>query len=118
MVWGNFRSTRWLLFTHIGLALGSVLFLGIDFWRRYRTAPAISIARLEWNGYLGALLFLVIFPAGITSCRHYFPSRWDRIRNPITAPASMFEEGDGAQSLFFPSSASTTTGKTIPPPSS
>src|SRR5439155_231903 len=37
-----------------------------------------------------------------------------RIRNPTNAPTSMYEEGDGPNSPFFPSSATTTSGKTIP----
>lgn len=42
---------------------------------------------------------------------------WQRgyiIHNPSIAPASMDQEGDGPKGPFFPSSAQTTTGKTVP----
>ena len=42
---------------------------------------------------------------------------WQRaytIHNPSIAPASMNQEGAGPNSPFFPSSAETTTGKTVP----
>ena len=49
-------------------------------------------------------------------------ARWQRPRprrpgapaRPTTAPTSMYEEGAGENSPFFPSSANTTSGKTIP----
>ncbi len=37
-----------------------------------------------------------------------------RIQNPSIAPASMDSEGAGPKSQFFPSSAETSTGKTVP----
>ena len=42
------------------------------------------------------------------------PSPSDRIVNPLTAPASMDGEGAGPSSPFFPSSARTNVGGTIP----
>jgi len=42
---------------------------------------------------------------------------WQRayaVHNPLIAPASMDQEGGGANTPFFPSSAETATGKTVP----
>src|SRR5262249_5265241 len=88
-----------------------VLGLALRSWLKKNPS---SVLRFAWRGYALALLVLLIFPIGVKLYQHYYPSEWDRIRNPVDAPTSMFEEGDGSKSPFFPSSATTTSGKTIP----
>jgi len=44
----------------------------------------------------------------------WFPRENERIVNPTAAPLSMYEEGGGPESPFFPSSSMTNTGGLIP----
>jgi tetratricopeptide (TPR) repeat protein len=87
---GNTVPHRWALIAHIGVAVVAVGFL------LARRALVLVVA-----GLVVALVARNVRPA-------------DRIRNPIVVPASMEEEAHGASSPFFPSSATTDTGKIIP----
>lgn len=114
MILGNIYATRWLLMSHIGLAFASVLcFVLVVHSLRTRENPGSEMQRL-WKTSLVTACILILFPAGMAGYRHFFPGKWDRIRNPPMPPNSMDQEGDGAASPFFPSSATTTTGKIIP----
>jgi tetratricopeptide (TPR) repeat protein len=114
MIFGNFHSTRWLLYTHISIALAAFLCFMLSILSLRKEPDASPRLLRLWRATLTALLVLLLFPPGVIGYRRIFPSRWDRIRNPGTAPLSMDGEGDGPQSPFFPSSATTTTGKVIP----
>jgi tetratricopeptide (TPR) repeat protein len=114
---GGTRPNRWLLHTHIAMAIPAAIVLGAAFrafTRKMSPGPARGASQLAWRSYLLALPMLVVLPAGVKTYQHYFPSVTDRIQNPTTAPTSMYEEGAGENSPFFPSSANTTSGKTIP----
>lgn len=114
---GGMRPNRWLLHTHIALAIPAAIVLGAGLrtlLMKTAGAKQRGTPRLAWRGYMVALPMLAIFPVGVKTYQHYFPSPADRIENPVTAPASMVEESAGEHSPFFPSSATTTTGKTIP----
>jgi len=111
---GNLRSNRWILDAHIALALASVALAGVAFWKYLSWKGTSSPFRLAWRGYLTSLSILAIFPVVVTTYQHLRPDPAERIRNPRLTPTSMDEEGDGPGSPFFPSSATTTTGKTIP----
>ena len=54
-----------------------------------------------------------IFYGAVTLYHRVYPNPRYIIRNPQTAPLSMDEEGGGAQSFMFPSSAQTPDGKPI-----
>ena len=110
---GGSRPYRWILQAHIAFAMLAVLVIGLALRSWVKRNPS-SVLTLAWKGYAFALLVLLFFPIGVKLYQHYYPSEWDRIRNPVDAPTSMFEEGDGSKSPFFPSSATTTSGKTIP----
>jgi tetratricopeptide (TPR) repeat protein len=110
---GGLRPYRWILQLHIALAFLAVFVLGFALRSLWKKGPSSNL-RFAWRGYSLALPTLFLFPLGVAVYRHYVPSEWDRIRNPVDAPTSMYEEGDGAKSPFFPSSATTTSGKTIP----
>ncbi|MFN8007495.1 MAG: tetratricopeptide repeat protein [Terriglobia bacterium] len=113
---GALTPYRWILKLHIALAIISVLVLGLAL-RSFFARPVSGTT--EFFKPIGriygmALLALFLFPAGVKTYHHFFPDPWDRIENPMTAPLSMKDEGGGQQSPFYPSSANTTTGKTIP----
>src|SRR5262249_30641003 len=110
---GNTRGHTWLLQAHVGAAAaGSVLVLA---WmaatvvRRARpgetAAPAIGLA------VLGAVL--IACAVVVVKDRREAPGRF-RIVNPVLPPLTMEGEGGGPKSPFFPSSAATNVGGTIP----
>jgi hypothetical protein len=114
---GGMRPNRWLLHTHIAMAIPAAILLAgafRAFARKMSFGLDAGASQLAWRGYLVALPMLVVLPAGVKTYQHYFPSPADRIQNPTTAPTTMFEEGAGENSPFFPSSANTTSGKLIP----
>ena len=111
---GNFRSNRWILDLHIVLALLSAVVVAVALWRYSQRADAPPPIRLAWKGYLAALSILVFLPVVVSAYQHVRPDPESRIQNPLLTPTSMDEEGDGPASPFFPSSATTTTRKTIP----
>jgi tetratricopeptide (TPR) repeat protein len=95
------------LWAHIlagALTVAAILIIawGRPAWRRFRHATAAAAA------------LLVLLPAGTALHHRAFPPEHDRIRNPLTAPASMYEEGGGPNSPFFPSSSRTNVGGIIP----
>ncbi len=87
---GNTMPHRWLLMLHI--VLGTV---------------AVGAA-MQWKW------MRVAFAAALVLQLAHFTGKPDPIRNPVVVPTSMAEEGAGPKSPFWPSSANTDTGKTIP----
>ena len=100
---GDELRSKWALFGHIVAGfLGSALLLA---WRphpRFGRAVAALTA-------LGVLLPAVTWTAGML-----FPDPRNRIRNPVSVPVSMEQEGAGPKSPFWPSSANTNVNGTIP----
>jgi tetratricopeptide (TPR) repeat protein len=101
---GNTHKVRWLLNTHIILSIAGVLLFIL---RHPRDYPA-------WRRTFAAIVPLaIVFAVGARLYQHYNkPS--GRITNPVDIPLSMDEEGDGTNSPFFPSSATTNTRNIIP----
>jgi len=97
---GNTSDHRWILWSHIAVALLALLFIA-----------SYSRRRALYGSFLALLLTATAIPH-IYGRLH--PNPTDRIRNPLTAPVSMKGEGGGPGSPFFPSSIVTNTGKTIP----
>ncbi|MEW5975619.1 MAG: tetratricopeptide repeat protein [Acidobacteriota bacterium] len=110
---GALAPYRWILHVHILLALLSVVLIGLAIRSQARRVSR-GVWQFAWKGYAVALPVLILLPPGVRTYRHYNPLPNDRIQNPTTAPLSMDDEGDGRNSPFFPSSATTTSGKTIP----
>ncbi len=109
---GNLLEFRWALMAHIaagGAAVVSLLPLAWDLFRRGTRGQQRFGA-----GYQLAALLLVALPAGAAMWARAHPNPDDRIVNPLSPPLSMDEEGAGRASPFFPSSAQTNVGGTIP----
>jgi tetratricopeptide (TPR) repeat protein len=103
---GNTTPHRWVLDAHIivaALALAAFL-----------PAAARKFGKGFRNAYIAALVLLMAFPASTALYRKTHPDPDDRIVNPQVAPASMYQEGGGPHSPFFPSSAKTNVGGIIP----
>ncbi len=90
----------------LGLLLGHLRLLsrmpGLEqrFKKTFRSCAVVMPAAAVF--YVAAALY-----------QHYFPNLRYTIRNPSTPPLSMKEEGGGARSFMFPSSAQTPDGKPI-----
>lgn len=103
---GALSTNRPLLWTHIALSFAGAALILVDLWR---TQPVLRMA-------LATGLALVIgVPALKLAGDRMFPRYEATIRNPtINVPTSMHEEGGGPKSPFWPSSAKTNVGGTIP----
>ncbi len=107
LITGALRVYKPLLLAHIGLTVAGLVLL-IAGWAKTRR-PQVTPA-----GLYGALVLLVAVLSGsLWALREVGWQRQHRIQNPPLAPASMNDEGDGAQGPFFPSSAQTAHGGLI-----
>ncbi|HVX67780.1 MAG TPA: multiheme c-type cytochrome, partial [Bryobacteraceae bacterium] len=102
---GATRDHRWALAAHIVAAVAGVLLL---FPVAMRQRPVLRKA------FVAAVVLLAVVPVSARLISRAWPDPSHRIENPSTAPASMDEEGGGPRSPFFPSSAKTNVGGTIP----
>jgi tetratricopeptide (TPR) repeat protein len=109
---GALRPNRWVLWTHIALAVAGMAALV-----RYARAKAVACGGV-WvhfaRGLQGAVILLVALPAATHTKEKLWPNPPREIRNPLVVPTSMEEEGLGPESPLWPSSARTTTGRLIP----
>jgi Flp pilus assembly protein TadD len=104
---GNTLDHRWVLWTHIGLAVFAVAIIGVRLFHDRAPRP--------WRtAFVSAAVLLALLPAGSALYRRAVPDPNHRIQNPAVAPVSMDLEGGGAHSPFAPSSAQTNTGAIIP----
>jgi tetratricopeptide (TPR) repeat protein len=108
---GNTRDHRWALLAHIAAAGASILAVAPYVARLARGQGAERTFGLSFAAAVG---LLVLFPAGGWTFAARYPRPGDRIVNPRTTPVSMQGEGGGPSSPFFPSSAQTNVGGTIP----
>ena len=111
MRFGATRQYRWALYSHIALAVaGSIPLLLVLF----RAARSYAASRQRSLVYLGIVLLVFVFPVASTAYNRYASDARNRIVNPDTVPLSMDGEGAGPDNPFFPSSAETNVGGTIP----
>lgn len=109
---GNLRELRPVLLAHAGagaLAAAALLPLAWRAWRSGRSGYARFGA-----AYQMAAALLVLLPAASWTWEATHPDPDARIVNPASPPTSMEGEGGGPSSPFFPSSARTDSGGTIP----
>ncbi|MEO8678112.1 MAG: tetratricopeptide repeat protein [Vicinamibacterales bacterium] len=109
---GNLLEERPVLVAHVAagaLAVAALLPLAV----RLSKGGTRNQRRFGVSYPIGALLLLII-PAASTMWASTHPNAADRIVNPATPPLSMQGEGGGPGSPFFPSSAQTDVGGTIP----
>jgi len=110
MKYGATRPNRWALYTHIAFAVAGSIPIIV---RLTRAAVEYTQSRQKALSYAAILCFLIVFPAA-TSGYNRFASNGNKIENPDAVPLQMEEEGAGPDSPFFPSSAETDVGTTIP----
>ena len=91
---GSLIEYRVILYSHIAMAFAAALYFAY---------------RVERRLFIG-LALLAIWPAAV----RLYPDPNATIKNPLVVPASMEEEGGGPNSPFWPSSAKTDVGGTIP----
>ena len=97
------QAHRWALWGHMAASVLVLLLLISTF----------ANLQLAWKNYAALLAACLILPSGMAAYHRARPNPADRIHNS-PPPTSVDGEGDGPQGPFFPSSASTNTGGTIP----
>ena len=111
---GMTTSLSLALYFHVGFAMGGLFFLLVRLRTWVRDRNALSCTRNTWQiagvGFAAALVFY----GAVSLYRHYNPNPEYIVKNPRTAPTSMYQEGGGKNSLMWPSSAQTSNGGTIP----
>jgi hypothetical protein len=116
---GMTRPHSLALYLHVGFAVAGLLFalMRLQTWAdaaRRRLEESASALHKAWRAAAIIMPACLIFYATVTLYHHYSPNLQYLIQNPRTAPVTMYGEGGGKDSLMFPSSAVTATGKTIP----
>ncbi len=112
---GTSRPMRYVLIAHIAVCGVAVILLAA-WWtqrRRVTRAEGVSASHAVWGVAAGFLVIAV----GVSAGAWYARTSWSKsfiIRNPPTAPLSMDDEGDGANGMFFPSSAQVAGTQKIP----
>jgi tetratricopeptide (TPR) repeat protein len=113
MVTGATRPYRPILYVHIALAAVGVVLLLVHLVGVARGLSRTTAGlALGWTSGAG-LLLVAAAAAGVVADQRNAPAR-HRIVNPNLPPVSMDGEGSGPESPFFPSSAGTNVGGTIP----
>ena len=110
-VYGATQPYRWALRWHIAsTALGAVLMVAHLFLR----TRATDVGLRAWGTRgVGVACLAIALPAYVQWQDYAAPPR-ERIENPDLVPTSMEQEGGGPSKPFFPSSAETNVGGTIP----
>ena len=112
VVAGNVRDHRWVLHGHI--AAGCIAAAAFVVYARHLTSGGRPGERRFGALFQAASILLVALPMTVWAYGAAHPRPNDRIVNPSETPLSMQGEGAGPGSRFFPSSATTTVGGTIP----
>lgn len=102
------------LYLHVGFSIAGLFFMLIRLRAWMRTRGEIQSARNPWRIAGAGLVAALIFYGVVAAYHHFFPNPEYMIKNPPTAPVSMYQEGGGKNSLMWPNSAETADGKPIP----
>jgi len=110
---GATRSHQRVIDVHRGLAIAAAL--GLAAWSVSYAMRALTARGRRLAFTAAALLVLgVALPVAIKAvAKRQWPAQY-RIVNPLVPPLAMDNEGAGRTSPFFPSSANTNVGRTIP----
>ena len=111
LVTGATQSWTGLLWLHVAVSSAGALLIGLHVWRVVEGAP------LRRWAIRGGIVALAVAGALTPTMRERHDAGWRAaysIENPSLPPGSMEEEGAGADSPFFPSSARSNTGDLIP----
>jgi len=110
---GATRIHQRVIDVHRGLAI--VAALGLAAWSLVYALRSATVRGRRVAATAAALLVLAVaLPAAIkTVAKRQWPEKY-RIVNPLVPPLQMETEGAGPGSPFFPSSANTNVGHTIP----
>ncbi len=111
MIFGATRPYRWALYLHIGLAIAGSIPLLIIIGKTVRLYAGSNRRSLS---YAAIAVFLFVFPMGSGAYSRHATASRNVITNPDDVPLTMEGEGAGPASPFFPSSAETNIGGTIP----
>jgi len=105
MAWAQILSDyRWMIWVHVAVSIVAMFWLLPKVWKQVPKQYAIPVLALT-----------LIAPAVKALYDRILPNPNDRIRNEtMFVPTSMQEEGSGPKSPFWPSSAKTNVGGTIP----
>jgi len=113
----------------VPVLLASVALGGFLLWKGALTAYHTALVAHVVTGFCGAFLVALALKSkrfwavgalatlafgAYAGYQRVYPWASARVQNPVAVPASMQEEGAGAGSPFWPSSARTNTGRTIP----
>lgn len=109
---GNLLELRWVLIAHV--TAGAIATAALVPLARRAATRGTGSARRFGVAYQVLAVLLVVVPAAAAMWIATHPNPADRIVNPTSTPLSMHEEGGGDRSPFFPSSAQTNVGGTIP----
>ncbi|MEP7273305.1 MAG: tetratricopeptide repeat protein, partial [Acidobacteriota bacterium] len=111
MRFGATRPYRWALYSHIAFAVaGSIPLLVVLF----RQARSSLVSRVRWPAFVAIACLVFLFPFASTAYNRRAAAARYRIVNPNDVPLKMENEGAGPNGPFFPSSAETNVGGTIP----
>jgi len=105
-VWGNTTPHHWVLVAHIIVAAAALVAF-IPYVLRHASAR-------YRKAYTACVALVAVFPASMALYHKLHPDPNDTIRNPMIVPVTMYQEGGGPKSPFFPSSAKTNVGGIIP----
>ncbi len=107
---GATRQNQLVLGVHVAAGVGASVFLADFVWRGVRSRPVGHGIRLS---LVASALALILAPA----IGSWHASAWRakyEVSNPTRVPVSMEEEVGDPTNPFFPSSATTSTGETVP----
>ena len=109
---GSLIEFRWILLVHVVTGVLGVAAMIPWVWKRGAERGGAWLQFRKAFQY--AAIVLIGFPLVMTGYRKAFPNALDHIKNPVSVPTDMSEEGGGPKSPFFPSSAKTNVGGIIP----
>jgi len=112
---GMTRPHSLALYAHVGASIAGVFLLLVILHARARQAGAGAMIARAWRWSAGVAVCAAVFCSAVMIYERAVPNPRYFIHNPPTAPLSMEQEGGGAGSLAFPSSAQTLDGKPIDP---